>query len=68
LLLAKPFTDYTSGDFDLLVSTILAGFFYVSQSAAKQMLRQQSGHTMQRSSRVKCFTLTAARMLENGNQ
>jgi len=44
LLLAKPFIDYTSGDFDVLVSTILAGFFYISQSAAKQMLRQQSGH------------------------
>jgi NAD(P)-dependent dehydrogenase (short-subunit alcohol dehydrogenase family) len=44
LLLAKPFIDYTSGDFDVLVSTILAGFFYISQRAAKQMLRQQSGH------------------------
>jgi NAD(P)-dependent dehydrogenase (short-subunit alcohol dehydrogenase family) len=44
LLLAKPFIDYTSGDFAALVSTILAGFFYMSQSTAKQMLRQQSGH------------------------
>jgi NAD(P)-dependent dehydrogenase (short-subunit alcohol dehydrogenase family) len=52
LLLAKPFTDYTSGDFDLLVSTILAGFFYVSQSAAKQMLRQQSGHIVNISTSV----------------
>ena len=40
LLLAKPFIDYTSGDFGALVSTILAGFFYISQSAAKQMLQQ----------------------------
>jgi NAD(P)-dependent dehydrogenase (short-subunit alcohol dehydrogenase family) len=39
LLLAKPFIDYTSGDFAALVSTILAGFFYISQSTAKQMLR-----------------------------
>jgi NAD(P)-dependent dehydrogenase (short-subunit alcohol dehydrogenase family) len=52
LLLAKPFIDYTSGDFDLLVSTILAGFFYVSQSAAKQMLRQQSGHIVNISTSV----------------
>jgi NAD(P)-dependent dehydrogenase (short-subunit alcohol dehydrogenase family) len=44
LLLAKPFIDYTSGDFAALVSTILAGFFYISRSAARQMLRQQSGH------------------------
>jgi NAD(P)-dependent dehydrogenase (short-subunit alcohol dehydrogenase family) len=39
LLVSKPFIDYTPGDFDALVSTILAGFFYISQSAARQMLR-----------------------------
>jgi NAD(P)-dependent dehydrogenase (short-subunit alcohol dehydrogenase family) len=42
--LPKPFTDYTSEDFDALVSTILAGFFYISQNAIRQMLRQQAGH------------------------
>src|ERR1700676_4928862 len=52
LLLAKPFIDYTSGDFDALVSTILAGFFYISQNAAKQMLRQQSGHIVNISTSV----------------
>jgi NAD(P)-dependent dehydrogenase (short-subunit alcohol dehydrogenase family) len=52
LLLAKPFIDYTSGDFDVLVSTILAGFFYISQRAAKQMLRQQSGHIVNISTSV----------------
>jgi NAD(P)-dependent dehydrogenase (short-subunit alcohol dehydrogenase family) len=56
LLLAKPFIDYTSGDFDVLVSTILAGFFYISQNisqrAAKQMLRQQSGHIVNISTSV----------------
>ena len=35
LLLAKPFTDYASDDFDALVSTVLAGFFYISQSAVR---------------------------------
>jgi NAD(P)-dependent dehydrogenase (short-subunit alcohol dehydrogenase family) len=44
LLVSKPFVDYTPGDFEALVSTILAGFFYITQSAAKQMLQQQSGH------------------------
>jgi len=39
----KPFTDYTTEDFDTLVSTTLAGFLYVSQLAIKQMLRQKSG-------------------------
>jgi NAD(P)-dependent dehydrogenase (short-subunit alcohol dehydrogenase family) len=52
LLLAKPFIDYTSGDFEALVSTILAGFFYISQNAAKQMLRQQSGHIVNISTSV----------------
>jgi NAD(P)-dependent dehydrogenase (short-subunit alcohol dehydrogenase family) len=33
LLVSKPFVDYTPGDFEALVSTILAGFFYISQSA-----------------------------------
>jgi NAD(P)-dependent dehydrogenase (short-subunit alcohol dehydrogenase family) len=46
LLLAKPFIDYTAGDFEVLVSTILAGFFYISQNAAKQMLRQECGHVV----------------------
>ena len=39
----KPFTEYTTEDFDILVSTTLAGFLYVSQLAVKQMLRQKSG-------------------------
>ena len=39
----KPFTEYTTGDFNTLISTTLAGFLYVSQLAVKQMLRQKSG-------------------------
>ncbi len=52
LLLAKPFVDYTPGDFEALVSTILAGFFYITQSAAKQMLHPQSGHIVNISTSV----------------
>src|ERR1700730_13760878 len=52
LLLAKPFINYTSGDFEALVSTILAGFFYISQNAAKQMLRQEYGHVVNISTSV----------------
>jgi NAD(P)-dependent dehydrogenase (short-subunit alcohol dehydrogenase family) len=32
LLLAKPFIDYTAGDFEALVSTILAGFFFLAKT------------------------------------
>jgi len=39
----KPFTDFTSEDFDALVSVNLRGFIYIAQLAVKQMLRQKSG-------------------------
>ena len=39
----KPFTDYTAEDFNRLVSTNLGGFIYMTQSAIKQMLAQNSG-------------------------
>jgi NAD(P)-dependent dehydrogenase (short-subunit alcohol dehydrogenase family) len=42
-LYSKPFTEYTTEDFNTLVSTTLGGFLYVSQLAVKQMLRQKSG-------------------------
>ena len=43
VFIPKSFTEYTTADFNALVSTTLAGFLYVSQLAAKQMLRQKSG-------------------------
>jgi NAD(P)-dependent dehydrogenase (short-subunit alcohol dehydrogenase family) len=43
VFIPKPFTEYTTEDFDTLVSTTLAGFLYVSQLTVKQMLRQKSG-------------------------
>ena len=43
IFIPKPFTEYTTEDFNALVSTTLAGFLYVSQLAVKQMLRQKNG-------------------------
>lgn len=43
IYLAKPFTDFTSYDFNALVSTNLLGFLYITQLAVKQMLKQKSG-------------------------
>src|SRR5215468_9338383 len=43
VLIPKPFTEYTTADFNTLVSTTLAGFLYVSQLTVRQMLRQKSG-------------------------
>ena len=44
VFIPKPFTEYTTDDFNSLVSTTLAGFLYVSQLAVKHMLRQKSGN------------------------
>jgi NAD(P)-dependent dehydrogenase (short-subunit alcohol dehydrogenase family) len=44
MFIAKPFTEYTEADFAAKVSLNLAGFFYVSQRAVRQMLTQGGGH------------------------
>ena len=44
IFIAKPFTDYTEADFAAKISVNLAGFFYISQRAVRQMLAQGSGH------------------------
>ncbi len=44
IFIPKPFTDYSTEEFNSLVSTTLAGFLYVSQLSVKQMLQQKSGN------------------------
>jgi NAD(P)-dependent dehydrogenase (short-subunit alcohol dehydrogenase family) len=46
IFIPKPFTDYTTEDFERLVSTNLAGFLYVTQAAVRQMQRQGAGHVV----------------------
>jgi len=43
VFIPKPFIEYTTEDFNTLVSTTLAGFLNMSQLAIKQMFRQKSG-------------------------
>jgi len=43
IFIPKPFTDYTTEEFNSLVSITLAGFLYVTQLSVKQMLQQKSG-------------------------
>jgi NAD(P)-dependent dehydrogenase (short-subunit alcohol dehydrogenase family) len=43
IFFTKPFTDYTTQDFDNLASTNLKGFIYISQFAIKQTVAQKSG-------------------------
>jgi NAD(P)-dependent dehydrogenase (short-subunit alcohol dehydrogenase family) len=44
IFISKPFIDYTVADFTRKISVNLAGFFYVSQGAIRQMLAQGGGH------------------------
>src|SRR5262245_5419821 len=46
IFVPKPFTDYTPDDFNRVLSTNVAGFFYVTQSAIAQMRTQKSGHVV----------------------
>ena len=39
IFVSKPFVEYTPDDFARVVSVNLAGFFHISQAAARQMLR-----------------------------
>jgi len=43
IFVPKPFVDYTSEDFERVVGTNLAGFFYVSQEAIRHMQRIGGG-------------------------
>src|SRR5277367_1616461 len=43
IFLTRPFTDFTTEDFNALVSTNLLGFFYITQCAVREMLKQKSG-------------------------
>jgi NAD(P)-dependent dehydrogenase (short-subunit alcohol dehydrogenase family) len=43
IFLTKPFTEFTTEDFDALVSVNLLGFFYITQRTVKEMLKQKSG-------------------------
>jgi NAD(P)-dependent dehydrogenase (short-subunit alcohol dehydrogenase family) len=42
----KPFTEFTTEDFNARVSVNLFGFIYITQLAVKQMLKQRSGNVV----------------------
>jgi NAD(P)-dependent dehydrogenase (short-subunit alcohol dehydrogenase family) len=44
IYVAKPFTDYTPEDFETMIHTNVAGYFFVTQQAVAQMRKQKSGH------------------------
>jgi len=44
LFIGKPFTDYTPDDYAAVTGVNLAGFFHITQRAARQMVDQGGGH------------------------
>ncbi|MEU8638100.1 SDR family oxidoreductase [Amycolatopsis sp. NPDC048633] len=46
VFIAKPFTDYTADDFDLVTGVNLRGFFEVTQRAIAAMLEVGGGHVV----------------------
>jgi NAD(P)-dependent dehydrogenase (short-subunit alcohol dehydrogenase family) len=52
VFLSKPFTDYTAEDYALVTGVNLAGFFWLTQRAIGQMLKQHSGHVVNISASV----------------
>ena len=44
IYIRKPFTDYTPSDFELMIGTNVAGYFFITQRVVTQMRKQKSGH------------------------
>jgi NAD(P)-dependent dehydrogenase (short-subunit alcohol dehydrogenase family) len=44
IFVAKPFTDYTQGDYAAVIGVNLTGFFRITQLAIERMLSQGGGH------------------------
>jgi NAD(P)-dependent dehydrogenase (short-subunit alcohol dehydrogenase family) len=52
VFMSKPFTDYTAADYALITGVNLAGFFWLTQLAITQMLREGRGHVVNISATV----------------
>jgi NAD(P)-dependent dehydrogenase (short-subunit alcohol dehydrogenase family) len=57
--ISRPFTQYTQADCDVMLSTSLAGFFYITQRVLRRMETQGSGH-------IVTITATVAEQPVNG--
>jgi NAD(P)-dependent dehydrogenase (short-subunit alcohol dehydrogenase family) len=44
IYIPKPFTEYTPEDFETMVGTNIAGYFFLTQQVVAQMRKQKSGH------------------------
>jgi len=44
IYIPKPFTEYTPEDFEMMIGTNVAGYFFITQQVVAQMRKQRSGH------------------------
>jgi NAD(P)-dependent dehydrogenase (short-subunit alcohol dehydrogenase family) len=44
IYMPKPFTEYAPEDFETIIHTNVAGYFFVTQQVVAQMRKQKSGH------------------------
>ena len=44
IYMPKPFTEYTPEDFETMIGTNVAGYFFVTQQVVAQMRKQKFGH------------------------
>jgi NAD(P)-dependent dehydrogenase (short-subunit alcohol dehydrogenase family) len=60
IFVPKPFTEYTPQDFETVIGTNIAGYFFVTQQAVAQMRKQKSGHIVAISAAVAEHPLAGA--------
>jgi NAD(P)-dependent dehydrogenase (short-subunit alcohol dehydrogenase family) len=46
IYIPKPFTEYTPEDFEVMIATNVAGYFFITQQVVTQMRKQKSGHVV----------------------
>jgi NAD(P)-dependent dehydrogenase (short-subunit alcohol dehydrogenase family) len=46
IYMSKPFIDYSPGDFEVMIATNVAGYFFVTQQVVSHMCERKSGHVV----------------------
>jgi len=62
IYMPKPFTEYTPEDFETMIGTNVAGYFFVTQQVVVQMRKQKSGHIVSISTVLTDQPLAGARI------
>ena len=61
MFVSKPFTDYTAEDYARVAGVNLSGFFWLTQRAIAEMLKQRGGHVVNISAAIAEYARTPAK-------